>query len=336
MKVYVDDMNIGMFRLPWGTRLHNDKVYTPGKGWSKNIITKDLNNLLIETEIAIDAENEAKCKPNDNEWEEQSAMIMRMIANSIMPDSILMVEDTFNKHANNRIPILDTEMWVKDGRFYHDHYRKPMASKEVILARSLISNSQKRDILVQEGGRRLRNCSVEALWTSKTPHLNDLMLAMMRAGHNQPFRETVLSRILARYDNNLKLNNEENKPIYRSKPERIEQKLKEGIKNKSNWYREGGFTATLSIPTTSGDKLITSVKEAIKREPGPKYTKTKLIQSPGMPIMADLTSSNPFPRPNCGRKTCPLNWMKYGCKTRCYKENINISHHASSVGRLKY
>ena len=42
-----------------------------------------------------------------------------------------------------------------------------------------------------------------------------------------------------------------------------------------------------------------------------------------MPIMADLMSSNPFPRPNCGRKTCPLKWMKDGCKTRCYKENIN-------------
>ena len=106
-------------------------------------------------------------------------------------------------------------MWIEGGLIKHDHYSKPMASKEVILARSLMSNSMKRDILVQEGGRRLRNCSPSLPWDQKARHVTDLMVSMMKAGHRETFRETVVMRILARYDNNVKLDDEGTKHMYR-------------------------------------------------------------------------------------------------------------------------
>ena len=73
-----------------------------------------------------------------------TARIMTKIANDTVPDSIKMVEDTCSRHANGRIPILDTEMWIgEEGQVRHSHYKKPMASGEVILTRSAMSTSSK-------------------------------------------------------------------------------------------------------------------------------------------------------------------------------------------------
>ena len=121
--------------------------------------------------------------------EESTARIMREIANTILPESVIMKEDTCSKHQSKKIPILDTEMWVQDGVIRHRHYAKPMSSREVILARSAIPASSKRDILTQEGGRRLRNCDIKMPWEEKVKVVNKLMLAMNEGGHCETFRE---------------------------------------------------------------------------------------------------------------------------------------------------
>ena len=60
------------------------------------------------------------------------------------------------------IPMLDTKMKIeREGgitKVRHTYYRKPMASMEVTWARSALSSKQKRDILIQDLTRRLRNC----------------------------------------------------------------------------------------------------------------------------------------------------------------------------------
>ena len=110
-----------------------------------------------------------------------------------MPDSIVIIKDTCSKHLSGRIPILDTEMWVDNNQIMFNHYSKPMSSKEVVLSRSMMSNSMKRDILVQEGGQQLRNCLISLPWEVRAAHVMDLMVSMARAGHNERFRETVLT-----------------------------------------------------------------------------------------------------------------------------------------------
>ena len=61
--------------------------------------------------------------------------------------------------------------------------------------------------------------------------------------------------------------------------ERETQRESEGIKDKANWFREGGFTATLTIPTTTNDTLVIAVRKALTVASGPRHTKTKILEN---------------------------------------------------------
>ena len=84
-----------------------------------------------------------------------------MIANEVGPLSIRMKEDVPGNHPKKMLPILDTQMRVVDGQIVHHHFSKLMASLEITLGRSALSQSSKLNIMVQEGKRRLKNTSKE-------------------------------------------------------------------------------------------------------------------------------------------------------------------------------
>ena len=54
--------------------------------------------------------------------------------------------------------------------------------------------------------------------------------------------------------------------MYRSRKEREEQKRTNGVLNmKDTWFRRGGYTGTLSVPSTPGGKLAAMVEENLKK-----------------------------------------------------------------------
>ena len=55
----------------------------------------------------------------ENDEVRAAAAIYREIANTCLPNSITMKEDTTADHPNGRIPILDTEMWMEEGQKLH-------------------------------------------------------------------------------------------------------------------------------------------------------------------------------------------------------------------------
>ena len=85
--------------------------------------------------------------------EHDSAVIFRQIVNEILPMSVKMVEDIPGNHSSGFLPILDTEMAVKEGRFIFRHYSKPKASVELTLERASMSMAAKLNILTAEGCR---------------------------------------------------------------------------------------------------------------------------------------------------------------------------------------
>ena len=98
-----------------------------------------------------------------------------MIANEQLPDSVKMKEDTPGGHPNGKLPILDTEVHILEGKMVHYHYNKPMASLEVVLNKSSMSLGSKLDILTQEANRRIRNCSPSLPWNEKLTYVNKLI-----------------------------------------------------------------------------------------------------------------------------------------------------------------
>ena len=140
---------------------------------------------------------------------------------------IQMQEDVPTNHPSGRLPILDLEVWVHNGKILHSIYKKPMSSRLVVQARTAFSTQKKMSILLEEGQRRLRNCSPEICWTEKVLFLNRFSSDLRRSGHLPSFRKVVLKRVIQKYRADLSNHLEEKKTMYRTREERkVMQNLK--------------------------------------------------------------------------------------------------------------
>ena len=163
-KRYVDDLNMAARAVP----LNVDVVEREGR------------LELVEVEEREGADADA-----------HTAMVIRKVADSVRPKSIKMTEDYPSNHTDKRMPILDMEVSMSQGFIEHRHYSKPMASKSVIMASSAFTASEKMNILVHEGNRRLRNHSPHQKWLEKKKDLDRLMIQMEECGHTEEFRALV-------------------------------------------------------------------------------------------------------------------------------------------------
>jgi hypothetical protein len=155
------------------------------------------------------------------------------------------------------------------------------------------------------------------------------MISMRAAGHNQQFRLVVAHRILANYQNIVKNDEDGTKLMYRSKEERRDQKIAEGVTDKGTWFRKGGYTATYTVPASKDSGLTQRTRQPLDSTSGPDHTKVKVLERPGVSILSGLVKSNPFPRQTCGRISCPLKWMEKGCQEKCFMENITYQAHCT-------
>ena len=144
------------------------------------------------------------------------------------------------------------------------------------------------------------------------------MVSMMWSGHNRSARELVATRILAKFDSNMRNYNELNRPLYRSKAERRLQEKPD----KSDWFRTDGTTTTVVVPTTAGSQLANRVRECIKNNLRPKGTKVRVVEKPGEPILGTIGKNDPFPPDWCGRNKCPVKISGKECLKSCLKESI--------------
>ena len=201
-----------------------------------------------------------------------------------------------------------------------------MASRRVVAARSAGSNSEKRNVLVQECLRRLRNCGPNQPWAVKVHFMNQLMLDMKHAGHSEHFREIVAIKAISKYKAQVEDSVQGKKPLYRSRAEIKESEAERGGKaRKDDWFRVDGYTSTLNVLPTPGSKLARQTADAMKRCPPPEGTKSKIQERGGSTVQRQLVRSNPFPREECGREDCGMCAQK-ASKGMCYKSNVGYSY----------
>ena len=226
-KRYVDDGNMVVESVEPGTRFQDGK---------------------------LSVHQEALAEDQEIPADKRTAKVLRCIANSIST-MIIMVENYPSNHPTGRLPILDLEVWMVNNRVRHQFYRKPMASRKLVQARSAFSTSKKRSILLEDGMRRLRNCSPELSWTVKAKFLNRFSSDLRCSGHTTSFRRTVLNRVLNKYKVDLSNHLEGSRRMYRTREERENSKdAKKNSSQKDTWFRwrKGGFSSTLTVPVTPG------------------------------------------------------------------------------------
>ena len=113
---------------------------------------------------------------------------------SRMADSICPVlRTTFDcpsLQQNRKMPLLNLQVWVerveKEGggggewEVVWEYFRKPCATRTLMLARSAMSDRTKRSALTQEAIQILRNCSRSLPWARRATHLSDFCLRMKK------------------------------------------------------------------------------------------------------------------------------------------------------------
>ena len=161
---YVDDTKQGAEKIKKGTRFEDGALT-----WSKQ------------------REEEDKDTPDDI----LTFTVLQQIANTISP-TLRVTFETPSQYPNGKLPLLDTQIWVENNLVRHEYYEKPMTSKYVIMASSAHPDRMKRAVLVEEGMRRMRNCSPDAPWKTITPHLEKFAWKMMVSGYPQSYRGTII------------------------------------------------------------------------------------------------------------------------------------------------
>ena len=189
-------------------------------------------------------------------------LVLQEIANSINVD-IQMDADIASNHQDGHLPVLDLELKVVDNKVKYLFYSKPCSSPFTILYRSALSAKQKRETLLQEGLRRLRNCSIDTEVNIVSEIMSQYMYQLHISGYDLKFRHTILKGILDRRE---KLNQNVANGIwtrFRSKNEILEQKNVRLGKYPATWFLKGGKVNTLKVIPTPISELKNKISNKL-------------------------------------------------------------------------
>ena len=300
---YVDDSNLATNPLQLGCRYEN-------------------NQLVIKKELIEKDKGE---KPD-----KLTARILKEIANTITK-MIQMEEDVASNYTDNKLPILDLKVWLEKEEdlvaIRHEFFKKPMASKTTLRAKTAYPTSQLRSIMVEEVLRRMRNCHPDMKKEDRGKHITEFAKEMMISGHSEKFRQVVINKAKNKFDRQLKDHLEGTKSLYRSRQERERDIMKKGGKSsKDSWYRRKSkdnqiATSVLRIPYTTNSKLKRHTKTKLDNMRHPEGTKMTIVEGGGDKLKNLLMKPDPFHKDRCDRPDCDLK----NCREKCYQGHVNYS-----------
>ena len=120
---------------------------------------------------------------------------LQAVANSLDKD-IQMTIDTPSSNGEGRLPVLDLELWIEQDQIKHTFYQKPMSSPYQIHFRSALARKSKRETLLQEGIRRLRNMGPDVSDLEKQTVMSKYMNSLRISGYDKNYRYILLKGIL--------------------------------------------------------------------------------------------------------------------------------------------
>ena len=160
--------------------------------------------------------------------------------------------------------------------------------------------------------------------------LNRFSSDLKYSGHSCSFRQTVLRRVVEKYESDLSNHQEGIKTMYRTGQERITMNEERKVSaQRDTWFRSDGFTSTLTVPATQDGSLVDRIRRNLDQGRQPPGTKTKVIEGGGVSARSGLVRSNPFPRKTCERESCLLCFQEAGKVAMCDRSNVGYSGECS-------
>ena len=155
------------------------------------------------------------------------------------------------------MPLLNLQVWVKrvekeggrrEWETVWEYYRKPCATRTLMLARSAMGDRTKRAALTQEAIQILRNCSRSLPWDRRAFHLSDFCLRMKISGYGEKYRETIIRSALTAWEKQVEMDRTGERPLYRPREWQKEERAKKKEFKSRGWFRKlGGKTNDFSL-----------------------------------------------------------------------------------------
>ena len=177
------------------------------------------------------------------------------IANSIH-ESIVVKVDYPSNHANKRLHVLDTEMWlenieidgVKKSQVLYSFYEKEMSNKYVIHWDSAISYTSKINILTNDLVRVMKNMSERLDRKEKISKVQHYVNRLQYSGYDQRERIKVYNKAKKIYNEMIRNHESGSVPLHRRKFYNMEGRAKNKKMKKSTW--KGEYKSTFFVSAT--------------------------------------------------------------------------------------
>ena len=234
--------------------------------------------------------------------DQRTFLILTEIGNTI--DSNIQLEyDVPSLHTKGKLPILDLEVWLEGNRIRHGFYRKDIATKYVIHARTALGNSTKRNSLFQEGLRRVRNSDPWTGGVELNRLMGEYMNDMRMSGHSHSVRQDILKGVLERREQIEAEIARGDRIRYRNRETIGQQKQAKLGKYAGTWYIRGEYTSVFKVQASMGGKLAKEMQTLLKGHRGGDGGYTKVIEMGGAPVIIGGGASMNVPfRKNAGLK----------------------------------
>ena len=253
--------------------------------------------------------------------DEEDLRTMREI--SKMADSLCPVlKTTFDcpsLQESGKMPLLNLQVWVErvqkvsggegEWEVMWEYYRKPCATRTLMLARSAMSDRTKRSALTQEAIQILRNCSRSLPWARRAAHLSDFCLRMKISGYSENYRETVIRSALTAWEKQLELDRTGERPLFRPGDWNKEDRARKKESKKSGWFKQlGGKKNDFSLfcPASPGGKLASLWRKVLEemRESSGGLVRGYVAEKSGIPLSALLFNNQLGEKNSCGKADC--------------------------------
>ena len=257
------------------------------KGWVYN----REQDRMIFNQSATQSDGEEDIPPDQYTFK-----ILSQIADTLDP-AIKTVFDVPSLHNNGKLPILDLNIWVEGGQIRHQFYKKEIASKYLIHAKSALNNRTKRDTLFQEGLRRLRNTDMSTEPEDIKEMLGHFLNDMRLSGYGYKFRLDVIQGILKRSKEMEEEIRGGTRTRYRNKDQIQTSKEAKLGKYPGTWYLRGEFTSTIKVQASHGSKLAKGIQDITLQERSGDGGYTKVVEMAGKSVI--LGGGDPFNKGVC-------------------------------------
>ena len=186
--------------------------------------------------------------------------------------------------------LLDIQVKVENNQVIYKFYSKPMANPFVILSKSAMSDKIKRNTLVQEAIRRLRNTSRTLPWDLKAKILSEFSNKMMISGYSEQFRLEVIQSAVRGYEKQLEKHDKGITPLHRPREFQAEERWKKKHLTKTAWYRPNH--AVCFIQATPGAVLAKEIQGIFNEEGGRIGMSVRVVETGGTSLKHHLVRND--------------------------------------------